>query len=267
MCAGMCGYVCRHAGGRALEWGGHPSERGVPGVVLRCWCGACVRCIGPMRDRFRRQSCGDASARAAAARAACLLLLCAGRGEGVRAAPTRRDLSGNSLTSSIPTELGLLTALTSLCAAPRSRVADGIGDVLVQRGSHAAARTLVCMCCTPMLSMHPWRRMVWCGSFSSGHIRRGWVICAEIMLQSSCLPVVLELSSCLVLGAVPCFVLTMHSHRNALPGISTKISSPETSPLSSFRCTRLLALSAAPTVSFARPRTSARRAICEDRSS
>ena len=61
MCAGMCGYVCRHAGGRALEWGGHPSERGVPGVVLRCWCGACVWCIGPMRDRFRRQSCGDAS--------------------------------------------------------------------------------------------------------------------------------------------------------------------------------------------------------------
>ena len=46
-----------------------------------------------------------------------------------------------------------MTALTKLCAAPHSRVADCIGDVLVQRGSHAAPRTVVRMCCTPMLSI------------------------------------------------------------------------------------------------------------------
>ena len=46
-----------------------------------------------------------------------------------------------------------MTALTYLCASPHSRVADGIGDAQEQRGSHAAPRTVVCMCCTPMLSI------------------------------------------------------------------------------------------------------------------
>ena len=46
-----------------------------------------------------------------------------------------------------------MTALDILCASPHSRVADGIGDAQEQRGSHAAPRTVVCMCCTPMLSI------------------------------------------------------------------------------------------------------------------
>ena len=92
----MCWYVGMGAGTqlrahwsevgiRVSEGCGGSADRGV-GVVRVCG----VRCIGPMRDRFRRQSRGDASARAAAARVACVLLLCACRCEGVPAAPTRQ---------------------------------------------------------------------------------------------------------------------------------------------------------------------------------